>query len=188
MCVCVCVCMLVFSVQLFATPLTVALQTALSMGFFRQEYWSGFSFPPLGDLPDPGTIIVYYLLQSLWIKNLGMAWLDSSGLYYPQSCSHMLAAFMWRLDWGWRAHFQCAHSRGSNIMLANGSAPWCSMGTLVTRQLTSPRVSNPRDPGESHKAFMTYSWNSYNHTPIVFYQSHRQELIQHGKEPDKNLI
>ena len=26
----------------------------LSMGFSRQEYWSGLSFPPPGDLPDPG--------------------------------------------------------------------------------------------------------------------------------------
>ena len=27
----------------------------LSIGFFRQEYWSGLPFPPPGDLPDPGT-------------------------------------------------------------------------------------------------------------------------------------
>ena len=40
-------------VQLFVTPWTVAHQ-ALSMGFSRQEYWSGLPFPPLGDLPDPG--------------------------------------------------------------------------------------------------------------------------------------
>ena len=41
-------------VQFFATPWTVARQAPLSMGFYRQEYWSGllFSFP--GDLPDPG--------------------------------------------------------------------------------------------------------------------------------------
>ena len=41
-------------VWLFATPWTVACQTPLSMGFSRQEYWSGLSFPSLGDLPDPG--------------------------------------------------------------------------------------------------------------------------------------
>ena len=41
-------------VQLFATPWTVALQAVLSMGFSRQEYWSGLSFPSSGDLPDPG--------------------------------------------------------------------------------------------------------------------------------------
>ena len=41
-------------VQLFATPWTVAYQGPPSMGFSRQEYWSGLPFPPPGDLPDPG--------------------------------------------------------------------------------------------------------------------------------------
>ena len=41
-------------VQLFATPWTVAYQVSLSMGFFRQEYWSGLPFPSPGDPPDPG--------------------------------------------------------------------------------------------------------------------------------------
>ena len=61
-CVCVCVCVFVcvcdlmcFShVQLPATPWTVACQAPLSMGVCRQAYWSGLSFPPPGDLPDPG--------------------------------------------------------------------------------------------------------------------------------------
>ena len=41
-------------VRLFATPWTVAYQASPSMGFFRQEYWSGLPFPSPGDLPDPG--------------------------------------------------------------------------------------------------------------------------------------
>ena len=41
-------------IWLFATPWTVAHQAALSMGFSRQEYWSGSSFPSPGDPPDPG--------------------------------------------------------------------------------------------------------------------------------------
>jgi len=41
-------------VQLFATPWTVAHQVPLSMGFSRQEYWSGLPFPSPGDLPNPG--------------------------------------------------------------------------------------------------------------------------------------
>ena len=41
-------------IQLFATPKTVALQAPLSMGFSRQEYWSGVPFPSPGDLPNPG--------------------------------------------------------------------------------------------------------------------------------------
>ena len=40
-------------VQVFATPWTVAHQAPLSMGFPRQESWSGSPFPPPGDLPDP---------------------------------------------------------------------------------------------------------------------------------------
>ena len=38
----------------FATPWTVALQAPLSMGFSRQENWSGLPFPSPGDLPDSG--------------------------------------------------------------------------------------------------------------------------------------
>ena len=41
-------------VQLFATPWTVAHQAPLSMGFSRQEHWSGLPFPSLGDLPNLG--------------------------------------------------------------------------------------------------------------------------------------
>ena len=45
----------VFSrVQLFVTPWTVARQAPLSMGFFRQECWSGLPFPTPGDHPGPG--------------------------------------------------------------------------------------------------------------------------------------
>ena len=42
-------------VQLFATPWTVAHRAPLSMGFSRQEYWSGLPFASPGDLPNPGT-------------------------------------------------------------------------------------------------------------------------------------
>ena len=41
--------------QLFVTPWTAALQASLSMGFPRQEYWSGFPSSSPGHLPDPGT-------------------------------------------------------------------------------------------------------------------------------------
>ena len=41
-------------VRLFATQWTVAYKASPSMGFSRQEYWSGLPFPSPGDLPDPG--------------------------------------------------------------------------------------------------------------------------------------
>ena len=37
-----------------ASQQTVASQAPLSMGFSRQEYWSGLPIPSLGDLPNPG--------------------------------------------------------------------------------------------------------------------------------------
>ena len=51
---CVCVLSHCSHVRLFATPCTVACQAPLSMGFSRQEYWSGLPFPPPADLSNPG--------------------------------------------------------------------------------------------------------------------------------------
>ena len=57
-CVCVCVCARAHARaqslshgQLFETPWAIAHQAPLSMGFFRQEYWSRLPFPSPGDLP-----------------------------------------------------------------------------------------------------------------------------------------
>ena len=41
-------------VPFFAAPCTVARQAPLSVGFSRQEYWSGLPFPPPEDFPSPG--------------------------------------------------------------------------------------------------------------------------------------
>ena len=70
-------CMLLLSclshVRLFATLLTVARQAPLSMGFSRQEYWSGLPFPPPGYLSDPGIRMepdLLCLLHCRWILYL----------------------------------------------------------------------------------------------------------------------
>ena len=51
-----CACSVAQSCLTLCDPWTVAkdLPGALSMGFSRQEYWSGLSFPSPGDLPNPG--------------------------------------------------------------------------------------------------------------------------------------
>ena len=51
---CTCVLSHFSRVRLRVTPWTVALQAPLSMGFSREAYWSGLTFPPPGELPDPG--------------------------------------------------------------------------------------------------------------------------------------
>ena len=55
------------------TPWTVACQAPLSMGFPRQEYWSGLLVPSPGDLLDPGIKLVPPALQvdSLPLSHLG---------------------------------------------------------------------------------------------------------------------
>ena len=64
---CLLVCMLSFfnCVRLFSTPWSIACQVPLSVGFSRQERWSGLPCPPLGDLPDPGTEPVSLLCPAL---------------------------------------------------------------------------------------------------------------------------
>ena len=48
-----------------ATLWTVAHQASLSMGFSRQEYWSGLPCPPPGDLPDPGIELAFLMFPAL---------------------------------------------------------------------------------------------------------------------------
>ena len=60
-------------VQLFVTLWTVALQAPLSMGFSRQEYWSGLPCPPPGDLSHPG------------IKPTFLASLALAGMFFTTS-------------------------------------------------------------------------------------------------------
>ena len=66
-------------VWLFATPWTVALQALLSMGFFRQEYWSRLPFPPPRDLPDPeaepaSSVSPALQADSLLLSHQGNTW------------------------------------------------------------------------------------------------------------------
>ena len=75
--------LLFFSIAEFATPWTVAYQVPTSMGFSRQEYWSGLPFPPLGDLPDPET-------EPPSLKSPALA----GGFFYIQSIFDFLLVFL----------------------------------------------------------------------------------------------
>ena len=68
-------------VRLFATLWTVARQAHLSMGFSRQEYWSGLPFPPLGDIPDLGIEP-----QSLMSPALAGEFFTSSATWEARNC------------------------------------------------------------------------------------------------------
>ena len=51
---CMCACLHAQSCPTLCDPVDCSLQAPLSMGFSRQEYWSGLPFPSPGDLPDSG--------------------------------------------------------------------------------------------------------------------------------------
>ena len=47
-------CLVAQSCPTLGNAITISCQAPLSMGFSRQEYWSGLPFPSAGDLPNPG--------------------------------------------------------------------------------------------------------------------------------------
>ena len=74
-------------VYLFAILWTLACQASLSMGFSRQEYWSGLPFPSPGNLPNPGIEPGSPALQELFTKwaTKGNRWTSKSALLYKQA-------------------------------------------------------------------------------------------------------
>ena len=77
-------------VWLFVTLWTVAYQVPLSMGFSRQEYWSGLPCPPPGDLPDTG-------IKSISLK------------------SHALAGGFFTTNAAWEARSKLTHLLDSTL-------------------------------------------------------------------------
>ena len=68
---------------LFEMPWTVVRQASLSMGFFRQEHWSGLPFPQAGHLPDPRTLFLLTVLtaaEAPWSLPSCVSCTDGQGL------------------------------------------------------------------------------------------------------------
>ena len=54
-------------------PMNVARQVSLSTGFTRREYWSGLTFPPPGDLPNPGIGSTSSISPALQVDSLSLS-------------------------------------------------------------------------------------------------------------------
>ena len=80
------------TIRLFATPWTVVYQAPLSMGFSRQEYWSGLSWPSPGDLPDPGNDPGHLFSPSLagWFFSTSATW-EAQWKWIALSCLTLCA-------------------------------------------------------------------------------------------------
>ena len=70
-------------VWLFATPWIIAHQAPLSMGFSRQEHWSGLPCPSPGDLPDPGIEPVSLMSSAL------------AGMFFTTSATVGMKVLLW---------------------------------------------------------------------------------------------
>ena len=90
-----------------AMPRTVARQAPPSMGFSRQEYWSGLPLPSPGDLPNPGT--------------------EPTSLMSPA-----LAGGFFTTSSTWEAHFMVWLA----LNLKNKLSPRCDPGNVLTIDLT----------------------------------------------------
>ena len=74
-------------VRLLVIPWKVVYQASLSMGFSRQEYWNGWPFPSLGDLPDPGLL---YCRQKLYpLSHQGSLYVCGNTYIYNTYNSHI---------------------------------------------------------------------------------------------------
>ena len=75
-------------VRLFVMLWTVAHQAPLSMGFSRQEYWSGLPCPPPGDLPDSGMEPLSPVTPALQVDSLPLSHLGSPTWSYRNICTN----------------------------------------------------------------------------------------------------
>ena len=89
-------------VRLFATPWTVAYQAPPSMGFSRQECWSGLPFSSPGDLPDPGIEPGSPALQADALPSEPLGKPSHTFLHLcPLSCKHYCPRFLLGLQLPW---------------------------------------------------------------------------------------
>ena len=121
----------------FVVSWTIALQAPLSMGFPRQEYWSGLPFPSPGDPPDPG--------MEPMSRALAGRFFTTEPLGKPNNVNNtdvklaFVAIFECTIQWYWLHAQWCA-----NIITdysQNFSSPWAENPCPLSVNLTSPGQS-----------------------------------------------
>ena len=115
-------------VQLLATLRTVAHQAPLSMGFSRQEHWSGLSCPPPRDLSDPE------------IEPVSLMFLGLAGRFFTTSATWEASIWMyiWRRKWQPTPVFLPREFHGQRSLV--GCNPWSHKKLNTTEQLTHAYV------------------------------------------------
>ena len=141
-------------VRIFATPGTVAHQAALSMGFSRQQYWSGLPCPPPGDLPNPGV-----KPRSLMSSALAGGFFTTSATWEaPRHLSphHLTSAFRGCLS---------AHFLGHMSIPTNRDTFLCKIHEKTSPAQTHSLPLNPphpKIPNPTNQPPATHSWKLRN--------------------------
>ena len=128
-------------VQLFVTPWTVAHQVPLSMGFSKQECWSGLPFTSPGDLPDPGIQLKSPALQADFFT----VWASREVILLEVDCQSLLHLF------GLIGFYIGPLSALGFPGGSDGKASACNVGDLGS----IPGLG--RSPGEGHGNPLQYS-------------------------------
>ena len=158
---CACACMLsCFSCTwLFAISKTVTCQTPLSMGFSRQEYWSGLPFPSPRDLPDLGIEPVSPMAPTL-ARGFFYHWATWKAPYQrARAGKSEILSFPWLTG---------KHFTGSQIRKEKERAPICSvclfvwwkysqLGQFQATDMTSLNAELGRDP-RNQLLVDSYQW------------------------------
>ena len=130
-----CGCLVAKSCLTLVTPGTVAHQASLSMGFPRQEYWSGLPFPPPRDLPNPGSNLhLQCLLYFKQILHHGV----TREMPHTHTHTHthtLIYIYIWRRKWQPTPVFLPgeAHEQGSLV----GYCSWGHKESDTTEQLST---------------------------------------------------
>ena len=138
-------------VWLFVTLWTIAHQAPLSMGFFRQHYWSVLPFPPPGDLPDPGiepTTLMSPALAGGFLSSSTTLETDKIIIFKPT-----------------RSYRFCLLSVSQLCSLLPCVAPWSSLARFGI-DCQPPNWSRPLP---AHPKAKTWSWHSLSKTFSCFY-------------------
>ena len=123
-------------VWLCMTSWTGACHAPLSMGFSRQEYWSGLSFPSPGDLPDPGIEPHLLCLLHWQVDSLPLAIWEACFWNFPKSS-----------DGSWSQGCWSEESRNCQSQPVLASLPGSDTGSSSPWEAPSPYVKAVKECG-----------------------------------------
>ena len=184
-------------VWLFATPWIVPVQSPLSTGFSRQEYWSGLPCPPPGDLPDLGIKLASPVSPVLQTDSLPLEPLGKPGQNPWVSCHSLLQGIFPIQEsnpglpyWRWIL-YQLRH-QGSSRILEWVAYPFSSRSSWPRNQTRISCIAGRFFTiWATREALLFYSWGLFHciHVPHLFFiHFHSRDYLQRFVQEHRNPL